>query len=297
MTSATNDAFGGHEGEETAHDVLAQALASELDRRAAIACRGGAERSAPDGDARPRSVRCRRHGCESLLGEHEIAQDAVARVRRADVQPAARPGHRPAGRGGPGSGGRRGAAHWAQEVLHELDRPWCGACTVSRSRRPGDPQPSAGSINRSVAEPTDIERNLPRSGRHSTEPGHCAGPARLERVLRTALRNTGDRLLEPSLADDPPCHVVDRLQPTSRVSSAASDVWGRGGGAARPAHGCQSSDQGALPVPRMVLELRMVKRCQRPSYVTGVANDSTDALDEPCHRAGAGAGLVGITEP
>jgi hypothetical protein len=116
----------------------------------------------------------------------------------------------------------------AQEVLHELDRPLVRRLHRSEiGRARGDLNQVQGSINRSVAELADIDRDLP-GVRASLAQARATvlGRPSLERechgIRRELDRDRSARAVY--LADDPPRHVLDRLGPRPE-RSAVSDIW------------------------------------------------------------------------
>ncbi|HEV2068616.1 MAG TPA: MobF family relaxase, partial [Acidimicrobiales bacterium] len=225
-----NDAFVVVEGEETAHDVLAQALARSWIDEPAIARRVKLQRSAPDGDARPperplQAARVR----ELLEREHAIAQtlsraESALRMysqqldraiaRRAELAQ--------------GLAVREEQRDRAQEVLHELDRPLVRRLHRSEiGRARGDLNQVQGSINRSVAEIADIDTVLPDVraslaqaratvlGRPSLERERHGIRRQLERDLSARASRT---------AHDSPDYVLERLGPRPE-GGAARDLW------------------------------------------------------------------------
>jgi conjugative relaxase-like TrwC/TraI family protein len=231
----SNDAFVVVEGEEAAHDVLAQALARSWIDEPAIARRVELQRSAPDGDARPperplQAARVR----ELLEREHEIAQ-TLARAEfgiRMYREQLDRTIGRRAELAERLSGGEERRDR-AQEVLDELDRP-----LVRRFHRSeivqarGDLTQAEGTIRQSVAELAEIERHLPGI-QASLDQARTTALDRpgLERerhgISRELDRDRSARAV--SFADDPPRHVVDRLGPRPE-RSALSDIWDEAAG-------------------------------------------------------------------
>jgi conjugative relaxase-like TrwC/TraI family protein len=225
-----NEAFVVVEGEETARDVLAQALTRSWIDEPAIARRVELQRSAPDGDARPperplKAARVR----ELLEREHEIAQtlsraESAVRMysqqvdraiaRRAELAQGLVIGEEQRDR--------------AQEVLHELDRPLVRRLHRSEIMRArGDLNQAEGRIRRSVAELADIERDLPdvqaSLGQARATALDRPGLERERHGIRRELdRDRSTRALY--LADDPPRHVVDRLGPRP-ARGPVSEIW------------------------------------------------------------------------
>lgn len=225
----SNEAFVVIEGEETARDVLAQALARSWIDEPALARRAELQRHQPDGPApepdRPlESERLR----ELLEREHEIGQtlsraefgvrmcgDQLDRAmdRRAEVAQRLSVSEEQRDR--------------AQDVLDEFDRP-----LVRRFHRSemvhahGDLNQAHGTIRESVAELAEIERRLP---------GVQASLAQVQATLRNRpglererhnIRRELDRDLSARVLgiDHHPDHVIDRLGPRPD-HGVARDLW------------------------------------------------------------------------
>ncbi|HEV2809783.1 MAG TPA: MobF family relaxase [Acidimicrobiales bacterium] len=225
-----NEAFVVVDGEETARDVLAQALTRSWIDEPAIARRVELQRSAPDGDARPPELPLQAARVRELLErEHEIARTLSraesgvrmysqqlerAIARRAELAQRLAVNEEQRDR--------------SQEVLDELDRPLVRRLHRSEiGRARGDLNQAQGSIKRSAAELAETERDLPEI-RASLAQARAAALDRpgLERERHGIRRELHqDRSVRAVyLADDPPRHVVDRLGPRPE-RGAVSDIW------------------------------------------------------------------------
>ncbi len=208
----SNDVLVVVEGEEAAHDVLAQALARSWIDEPAIARRRSCSTQRPTAkhDARPPFWQ---HGVREPRTGARDRPDAVAcGVRHPDVpRGTARPS--PVEPSWPGSRVSQQQRDRAQEVLNELDRPLVRRLHRSEIMRArGDLNQAQGTITRSVAELARIDASGGHPGVARPGPSHRAGPVGPRtRAPRHPAELDRDRS-PPSraFADDPPttCSIV-----------------------------------------------------------------------------------------
>ncbi len=226
----SNEAFVVVEGDETAQDVMAEALARSWIDEPAIARRAELQQSATvrgegDGDGRLDPARLR----EFIEREHEISRtlstaerrvilfgEQVERVtgRKAELitRLSAAKDHRDR----------------AQAMLDQFDRPLVRRLhRLELMRASGDLNQAQGTIRESVAELTEVEGRLPAIERSLAEAqATLRDRPSLERA-RHGIRRELDRDLSSrasSIADDLPDHMLDRLGPRPE-HGAARDLW------------------------------------------------------------------------
>ena len=213
-----NEAFVVIEGEETARDVLAQALARDWIDQPAVArraelqppepARGGGEDNRLD-PTRLRELIEREHEITRTLS---IAEERAPRYLR-EIERATKRKVELAARLAAAEDRRDGA----QAVMDEFDRP-----VLRRFHRPELAQARAelnqahGTIRDSRAATTEIDGSLPAMQRSLAD----AQATMRDRVSldreRHGIRRELDRDLSSrasSIADDPPSHVIERLGP------------------------------------------------------------------------------------
>ena len=245
----SNEVFVALQGEQTAVDVVAQALVKDWIDEPAVARRAELQRREPDGHGRGLGDRFEgpldaAQLRKLLEREHEISRSLSRAVDRIGMysEQLDRNTQRHAELAGPLTEAERSRDH-AQEVLDDFDRPLLRRLHRSEIwHARGDLNQAVGRIRDSIAEMAELE------GRR---PDLEAGLARAQATIRErpnldrerhGIRRELDRDLAarvPGLVADPPDHLRDRLGPRPEHGAAAG-LWDDA--AARFAQHCTAFD-------------------------------------------------------